>query len=340
MAFGSLPLFSSSPSDEALRRTALVSGSVALGAYLTGTVFRWLRRSTYPGPDSVPPMLPGTVHSLELMEGEARYYERPGEGAPIVLLHSFNAAAGSHEMKPLFHHFTETTDRPVYALDWFGFGLSDRPPVDYRPELYRRQLRRFLSEVLTEPADLIALSLGCEYAAVVTDEVPFLVRRLALIAPTALGDEDESSLTRRALVGLASGIGAFELFFYRLTKRETLRRFYAEQVFQDGTDVPDDLVDYAFMTTHVRGAHHAPRRFVDGSLFLEEQARAAYVRLAKPALVITPVRPEGLVQRFERLGDVTAQNPNLRPQMLETGLMPHWDTPDVLAAELDAFLAS
>jgi pimeloyl-ACP methyl ester carboxylesterase len=318
-------------------RTALISGSVALGAYLTSALLRRAQRSELPPANQVPPMLEGTVREFELMEGRVRFYERPGTGTPVVLLHSFNAAAASHEMRPLFDHLTATTERPVYAMDWFGFGLSERPSVDYRPEVYLRQLRRFLSEVIKEPADLMALSLGGEYAALIACEVPFLVRRLVLIAPTALAARAETSTMRRMLVGLGGRLGAFELFFYRLTERDTLRRFYAEQVFR-GSPVPEALVDHAYLTSHVRGAHHAPRRFVDGSLFLGSQARSAYARLTAPTLLVVPEDPEPTVQHFDRLDDVLAGNDALRVEVLDTGLMPQWEAPDRLFPVLNAFL--
>lgn len=322
-----------------LGRTALISGSMALGAYLTGTLLRRVQRAELPPANQIPPMLDGTVREFELMEGRVRFYERPGTGTPVVLLHSFNAAAASHEMRPLFDHLTATTDRPVYAMDWLGFGLSERPPVSYRPEIFLRQLRRFLSEIIQEPADLLALSLGAEYAALVACEVPFLIRRLVLLAPTALSATPEASTLRRLLVRLAGGVGAFELFFYRLTERDTLRRFYAEQVFLDDGGVPEALVDHAYMTSHVRGAHHAPRRFVDGSLFLGEQARRAYARLNAPTLLIVPQTPEPTVQRFDRLNEVLGSNAALRAETIDAGLMPQWETPDRLFPRLDDFLA-
>ena len=328
----------SSDDGSSLGRTALVSGSVALGAYLTGALLRRVQRSELPPANQIPPMLDGTVREFELMEGRVRFYERPGHGTPIVLLHSFNAAAASHEMQPLFEHFAQTTERPLYAMDWLGFGLSERPPVDYRPELYLRQLRRFLSEIIKDPADVIALSLGGEYAALIACEIPFLVHRLILLSPTALAAEGEASRLRHWLVRLAGHVGAFELFFYRLTERETLRRFYAEQVFLDGAAVPERLVDLATMTAHVHGAYHAPRRFVDGSLFLGEAARRAYARLTPPSLLVVPEQPETTIQRFERLDDVLAQHPTLRAERLDAGLMPHWETPDALFPVLDAFL--
>lgn len=330
------------PDDSSVaRNTALVTGSVALGAYLTTLIARRVKRAQRSNPSALPPALDVPVQEQELMEGRARFYERPGKGVPIVLLHSFNAAASSFEMKPIFEHLAATTHRPLYALDWFGFGLSDRPPVFYRPELYVRQLRRFLSEYLHEPADLIALSLSTEYAAVVSREAPFLVRKLALLSPTGLQlGSALSNPIRRAVIGLAEGTGAFELFFYRLTRRDTLRSFYARQVFLKNTEVPPDLVNYAFLTTHVRGAHFAPRRFVDGSLFLNERARQAYLQIQLPTLMIAPQTTDDLVQDFDGLNELLDDNAAyLSVERLPSGLMPHWETPGLLFKTLDAFLA-
>lgn len=322
------------------RRTkALVTGSVALGAYVTGAVVRWARRTTLYRPEELPAALKAAIREQELMEGRARFYERAGAGTPVVLLHGFNVASSSYEMKPIFEHVAATTNRPVYALDWFGFGLSDRPPVRYRPALFLRQLRRFLSETLNEPADVVAVSLGAAYAAVLTAEAPFLVRKLVLLAPMGLSRTVRGSLAQRTLLGLADGAGAFELMFSRLTRREALRRFYGEQVFHDGAEAPHSLVNYAFLTTHVRGAHHAPRRFFDGTLFDKAQVVQAYASVRRPTLIVVPKRGDGLAHTFDALPDVGGNDAYLQAHTLPSGLLPQWETPAALFDLLDAFLA-
>lgn len=322
------------------RRTALVTGSVALGALLTSAVLRRMRHTNLRHPHQVPPALDAGVREMEMMEGRVRFYERPGTGVPLVLLHSINAAGSSFEMKPIFDHYAARTERPLYALDWLGFGLSDRPPVRYAPAVYQRQLRRFLSECVHQPADVVALSLASEYAATVAHTLPYLVRRLVLVAPTALSGQDEALALRRAIVRLADTVGAFELFYHRLTRPAHLRRFYEQQIFRNPADVPDALVRYGHEVTQVFGAHHAPRYFVEGALFMREAARHTYASLRLPALILVPESPAGLVQRFDRLSEILAQNPqHLAAKRLPSGLLPQWDTPGPLFDVLDAFFS-
>jgi pimeloyl-ACP methyl ester carboxylesterase len=273
------------------------------------------------------------------MEGRARYYKRAGVGVPIVLLHSINAAASSFEMKPIFDHLKATTTRPIYALDWLGFGLSERPPARYSPGLYQRQLRRLLSEYVGETADVVALSLACEYAATVANAFPVLVNRLVFISPTGVGHPDHESIVQKVAVGLASSIGAFEVFFSRLSQRESLQRFYAEHVFRQPERIPAPLVDYARRTMQISGAHHAPRRFIQGQLSMHEYAPKAYEHLAVPTLFIIPETLSDAVQDFVRAPDIASANANyIRLGNLASGLLPQWEDPDQLFPLIDEFL--
>jgi len=64
----------------------------------------------------------------------ARGIDKPGD--PLVLVHGFGASCyhWRHQLPDLGE------DRPVFALDLVGFGLSDKPIIDYSPELWRDQV--------------------------------------------------------------------------------------------------------------------------------------------------------------------------------------------------------
>ena len=64
----------------------------------------------------------------------ARGIDKPGD--PLVLIHGFGASYyhWRHQLPEL------ADDRPVFALDLVGFGLTDKPIIDYSPELWRDQV--------------------------------------------------------------------------------------------------------------------------------------------------------------------------------------------------------
>lgn len=325
--------------SSATRTAAVVTGSVALGALITGAVLEKSRRNRLPEPDQLPKALDADVHEIEIMEGKARYYKRDGKGVPIVLLHSVNAAASSFEMKPIFDHLKTNTDRPVYALDLLGFGLSDRPSTRYGPGLYQRELRRFLSERVRTAADVIALSLSCEYTATVANAFPVLIKRMVFISPTGLGANPQESVLQRAVVGVASSVGAFEIFFARLTQRSALRSFYAEHVFLKPENVPSALVDYAYVTSHARGAHYAPRRFIQGLLSMHEYAPRVYASIQQPTVFVIPDPDSEMVQDFARASEIVAGNTeHLQLRHVHSGLLPQWEAPVPLFEIIDRFV--
>lgn len=336
-----LPAESSSAlaDDVSLAQKAAFTGGALTACVMTAAaVMNRLHRADRIPPTQLPKAVDAPVGSIHIMEGEARYYYRQGNGTPIVLLHGINAAASSFELKPVFEHLVETTDRPIYALEWMGFGRSERPAMRYTPELYLRQLRRFLSEVAGGEADIVALSLGCEYAASVAATFPMLVRKVVLIAPTGLTTREEFSTWSRLLTGLAYKTGFFELFFHRLTRRESLARFYEQHVFPDGA-VPPALIDYAYRSSHVQGAHRAPRHFIDGSLFLQQAARRAYRNMHVPTLLVPPTTSKGTIQNFDLLPDLLSANPShMRAAPIGNSLLPHWETPTGFFNIVDLFL--
>lgn len=234
--------------------------------------------------------------------GQLSYYvDRGGSGRPLVLIHSINAAGSAYEMRPIFNAFRGT--RPVYALDLPGFGFSDRSERTYSPALYRDAIVDFLTDVVGEAADVVALSLGSEFAASAALASPQSVASLALISPTGFGyrpnaaspqDAAGSSLSDRAYAVLSFPLWAQGLYDLLATRRSI--RYFLQMNFVGPVDA--GLEDYAYATTHQPGARHAPLHFVSGKLFTPTIRQQVYEHLTQPALVIYDSDPN---VRFDEL---------------------------------------
>lgn len=322
-----------------LRRALTIGGATLAGTYAGLHSAQYWYRTALTSPTELRPALDWGSHSLEVRAGRMHYYHRPGQGTPIVLLHSIHSAASSFEMKPIARYLAEETDRPLYAVDWLGFGRSDRPPLSYGPDTYGQQLYQVLTDVVETPASLVALSLGCEYAAWMGLQAAPRVQRLVLISPTGLSASRHVPGPQHPARSIGSRIGLSELMFAYLTQRSSLQEFYETEIFLDPDAVPDSLVDYAQTTSRVRGAHHAPREFIEGRLFLENVADEVFGRLYRPTLLLTPATPGPTPQRFDEVPSVVEQNRcNVTHWALPGGLMPHWEAPDAFFEVLDAFV--
>ena len=134
--------------------------------------------------------LPGERRELESDAGIISYYtDTPAETAndtPLLLIHTINAAAGAHEVRPLYEHYRQS--RPVYALDLPGYGFSERSDRDYTPRLMTDAVQIVTQEIqglhgLTA-IDALAVSTSCEFLARAAHETSSIFHSLALVAPT------------------------------------------------------------------------------------------------------------------------------------------------------------
>ncbi|HEY3331070.1 MAG TPA: alpha/beta fold hydrolase [Capsulimonadaceae bacterium] len=198
------------------------------------------------------------------------FYTKQGSGKPpIVLLHGVYAGASVYEWRKNFdalgEHFT------VYALDWLGFGLSDKPKIQYTGALYVEMLLDFLREVVGEPAAVVASSLGAAYAIDAAAKSPHLVSDLVLIEPTGL-----THLAREAdeckMGGVANQVGNLVLgtsVYNGVASVMFLRNYLQNQVYFDPSFVTDEMIEHYSTATHQYGSQYAPLCFISGQLGLD-----------------------------------------------------------------------
>jgi pimeloyl-ACP methyl ester carboxylesterase len=266
--------------------------------------------------------------------GQVSYYSAgPGQGRPLVLIHSINAAPSAYEMKPLFDRYR--SERPVLAPDLPGFGFSDRPDIHYTPDVFVKALAEFLRRVVVAPADLVALSLGCEFAARLAAELPEQVNSLVLLSPTGFSTRTipggEAGLRLHRVLSLPGlGQGAYSL----LTIKPSIRYFLSRSFV---TPVPEAMVDYAYATTHQPGARFAPLHFLAGQIFTEDAVNRIYARVNQPVLVIYDQDPN---IDFDLLPGFLNGRSNWQGMRIGSTMgVPHWDKPVETVAAMDGFWA-
>ncbi len=270
----------------------LIAAGAVLAAPLTIAV-KWLAYSAFMIDHHLP--LPPAIEAeqqtlLTEFAGTLNVYaDRSGTGRPLLLIHSVNAAASAYEMRPIFEHYRG--QRPVFALDLPGYGMSDRTDAAQTPEAFAKAIVAVIDQVIGEPADVIALSLGCEFAARAALLRPELFHSLAFISPTGFNARGTGRATQQAVEQdktedayrlLARPLWAQALFDLIATRRSI--QFFLKQSFVG--PVPPALIDYAYATAHQPGARYTPLRFISGRLFTREARSVLYEPLTPPVLVI------------------------------------------------------
>ncbi len=271
--------------------------------------------------------------------GKLSYYaDRSGEGVPLVLLHSINAAPSAFEVKPIFERFRG--ERPVFALELPGFGFSDRSDRLYSPQLFQYAVSDFLKEVVSEPADVVALSLSCEFAALAAEHSPNSFRSIVMISPTGFDQPKTDSISRHLdkrgtkntlYAGLA--VPLWNRPFYDLVASRPSIQFFLNKSFEGL--VPARFVDYAYQTAHQPGAQYAPTYFLSGKLFTPAVRETVYKALELPVLVIYDRDP---YTNFYMLSSLLKEKQNWQVERISpTKGLPHWEQPEKTFNAMETF---
>ncbi len=266
-----------------------------------------------------------------------------GDGPPLLLVHSVNAAASAYEVRPIFDRMQST--HRVYAVDLPGFGFSDRRPRDYNVRLFVDAVRDMLDVVAVDagqvPVDAVALSLGAEFLARAATEMPERFRTLTLVAPTGFSRDpstvDVPAGATREVPGLLRAL-QFPLWsqtiFDLLVSRRSIRYFL--QRTWGSKNIDEGLFEYCYQAAHQPGARHAPFAFVSGRLFSKDIERI-YQASRLPVWV-----PHGTRGDFQDLIQVRtiSKRSNWSFQKFDTGAMPHFERPELFFPALTRFLDS
>ena len=264
----------------------------------------------------------------------------PTGAAPLLLVHSVNAAASAAEVAPLFEHYRKT--RSVYAIDLPGYGFSDRSDRVYSPRLMTDALLALLAIVQREhdgaTVDLLGVSLSVEFVARAQREAPQAIRRVALVSPTGF------SGTRRRYGPPESTLGVPGLYrfltrplwsdaIYNTLTRPGVIRYFLQRTW-GSRQIDEALWRYDVLTTRQPGAKHAPLYFVSAFLFSKDINRL-YEAMDCPVWVSMATRGDFTDYRGR---DTLGGRSNWQFHLVEGGALPYFEKPDRFTSLLDAFL--
>ena len=170
-----------------------------------------------------------------------RFWASGDEGAAVILLHGLGGSVEHWE-----HNINALAQlHRVYALDWVGFGRSDKPPITPSYSLAAQFLSDFMEVQHIERASLIGNSMGggvtLQFAIQFSDKVS----KLVLVASAGLGKE----------LGVFLRLVSLPLIGEFLTRpsRKGIVQLWKNIVY-DPTLITDELVESFYQMAALPGA--------------------------------------------------------------------------------------
>ncbi len=248
------------------------------------------------------------------------FYEVKGDrnAKPLLLIHSFGPGASSHEWRKNIDVLA--TQFCVYVIDLLGFGLSDRPSIDYTSETFTDLISDFIREVVAKPTVVVAHGITCAFVIADTYRQPKFFERLVLVtpSPTMLQEQTTGPLNSAWKFVLRTPIlGQFT--YNLLASRRAIRGYYDRQGYHNQGLITDEIVEYIFTSAHQPNARFAAASFL--SNYLTMDIHEAFARLPMPITVVLgregTLTPSEASEAFKRVNpridvriiDKCSQNP-------------------------------
>jgi pimeloyl-ACP methyl ester carboxylesterase len=267
----------------------------------------------------------------------------PLAAPPVLLIHSINASASAHEIKPIYDRLK--SDRRVYALDLPGFGFSERSDRDYPQSLMVDAILAVIAAIRSETGNLrvdaLAVSLSCEFLGKAALKDPESVRTLALVSPTGF---EKSAGRRRGSPDKSRGVpGILRALrrpwlgprLYRLLSSRVSIRFFLRKTWGSKA-IDEEMFETSCRMSEHPEAHWAPFYFLSGFLF-SANIPEVYRALQQPVWLSHGVR--GDFTDFKGTAEFK-NKPDWHIDQFDTGALPYFEIPAEFVENYTAFLDS
>lgn len=259
-------------------------------------------------------------------KGRIHYIERGGGPEHVVLLHGFgaNTFTWNNQIEILSQNGWH-----VWAIDFLGFGLSDKPlDVEYSVDLYRDQVEDFLQAKGIEKAHLVANSMGGSVALALAKKYPEKISSMVLIDPLAY------PVKMPFFYSIGKTFGKLVTpFFSRSLVHQAMKKIY-----YDPSKITEEQIDAYWLPYQMEGGREVVIHIL-GSFnqdFLERLGES-YSQMKMPILLIWGEEDTWIpISHLARLSEDFSHAEQVKIPF--SGHAPHEETPDEVNGCLVEFL--
>ena len=177
------------------------------------------------------------------------YYQKSGEGSPILLIHDFSHCGSSHEWNHIVEHLSNT--HTVYTIDLLGCGRSDKPAITYTNFLYVQLINDFIRDVIEEKTTLISSGFSSSIAIMETAYNSSQVDKLVCINPVDLNNITKSCTTAEHILKHIIELPLLGTFIYNvLSSKYALEKQISENFVYNPFVINTDLIDTYYEAAH------------------------------------------------------------------------------------------
>ncbi len=182
-------------------------------------------------------------HYYEWRFGKIRYSKK-GSGTPLLLLHDLTVGSSVYEFHKVVDSLAENHE--VYAIDFLGYGLSDKPNLTFTNYLYVQLVNDFIKNIIGKKTDIIATGDAAPVAVMVCHNDPESINKMIFINPQSLYRLNQIPSKQTRAMKLIMETPILGTFIYNLyTSRTSLEKHFQNEYFYDSKKIdPADITAY------------------------------------------------------------------------------------------------
>lgn len=182
------------------------------------------------------------------------YYEKKGNGKPLLLIHDLNPISSSYEWDNIIDELSNKYT--VYAIDLLGCGKSDKPSCSYINYLYVQLINDFIQDVIQEKTDLVVTGESFSFTVMAARMNQTLIGKITAINPTNIAYNVQSPTKYSEMIKRIFELPIIGTFIYNMiVSNKTINRQFTEKYYYDNTKIPANLPDIYYETAHLQGSN-------------------------------------------------------------------------------------
>ena len=281
--------------------------------------------------------LPNAAEAGTLATGEVQtYFERTGRtgGQPVLLIHGIGGGSSLFQYRKNSTALTNA-GYEVYALDLIGFGRSSRPAGRVTQDDHVRQIETFITELIAEPAVIVANGLSAAYSIRLAAERPDLVEALVLIGPTGF-ERLARPQTEERVLSFERFEGVLGETLYQVLLADNIRDIFLLDAYAGQESLTPEVINEFDTQLRVENAKWIVLSFITGNL--DQDVSGLWSSVEQPSLIVWGADAE--TTPLEDSEDFLAARADTGLVVVDNAkLVPNEDQPELFNAAVLEFLS-
>jgi pimeloyl-ACP methyl ester carboxylesterase len=253
----------------------------------------------------------------------------------LIFLHGFGGGSSAYEWSKVYPAFA--SDYRVLAPDLIGWGRSEHPDRNYRPEDYIDTIIEFIEKTCDSPAPVIASSLTAAFTIRCAIARPDLFKSLILTTPAGLSDFGEDYT--RSIFAQIVKIPFLDKFIYSsgVATQGGIASFLQNRQFARPERIYPEIIEAYLKSSQQPNAEYAALSFVRGDLCFDLSTYMTQLRT--PTAIIWGQKSQFTSPEIgKRLAALNPEAVKVFLEIEDVGLTPQLELPGVTIGLICKFL--